>query len=107
MLRRIIAFTLILSLLLIITGCKSNDKTANQVISVDLNGIPNNIDPQLAASSSEIIAATNCLEGLLRINKDGKIINGVIKSYTITNNNKKYTFSLRGGLVWHDGTPLT
>ncbi|MCX6723065.1 MAG: ABC transporter substrate-binding protein, partial [Candidatus Staskawiczbacteria bacterium] len=45
--------------------------------------------------------------GLMTYDKDGRIINDLIKSYQISDNGKTYTFQLKDNLYWQDGIPLT
>ncbi|MCX6718547.1 MAG: ABC transporter substrate-binding protein [Candidatus Staskawiczbacteria bacterium] len=45
--------------------------------------------------------------GLMTYDKDGKIINDLVKSYQISDNGKTYTFQLKDNLYWQDGIPLT
>ncbi len=96
---------LILSVLLII-GCLGGCKDSmDAYIYFELLQTPQTLDPQKAQSDSELLITRNIFEGLLRKNSDGKIVNGVITDYTYEN--LTYTFKLREGLTWSDGTPLT
>jgi len=45
--------------------------------------------------------------GLMAYNKDGKIVNDLVKDYQISNNGKLYTFKLKDNLYWQDGIALT
>ncbi|MCX7859799.1 MAG: peptide ABC transporter substrate-binding protein [Chloroflexus sp.] len=46
-------------------------------------------------------------EGLTRIGADGLIEPALAEGYTVDATGEIYTFTLRPGLRWHDGTPLT
>ncbi|HPO82836.1 MAG TPA: ABC transporter substrate-binding protein [bacterium] len=49
-----------------------------------------------------------CSEHLVMFNKDGtKILPNVAESWKVTRDAKTYTFKLREGIRWSDGTPLT
>ncbi|HHW18287.1 MAG TPA: hypothetical protein GXX30_05245 [Firmicutes bacterium] len=50
-----------------------------------------------------------CLEGLVRLGPDGqyKPGSGLAESWTVSEDGTKYTFKLKKGLKWSDGTPLT
>ena len=39
--------------------------------------------------------------------KDGKIVNDLVKSYQVSDDGKTYTFQLKDNLYWQDGMPLT
>ncbi len=45
--------------------------------------------------------------GLMTYDKDGKLINDLVKNYQISDNGKTYTFQLKDKLYWQDGSPLT
>ncbi len=45
--------------------------------------------------------------GLMAYDKDGKIINDLVKSYQVSDDGKTYTFQLKDNLYWQDGMPLT
>ena len=45
--------------------------------------------------------------GLMTYDKDGKIVNDLVKSYTVSDDGKTYTFILKDNLFWQDGSPLT
>ncbi len=45
--------------------------------------------------------------GLMTYDKDGKIVNDLVKNYQISNNGKTYTFELKDNLYWQDGIKLT
>jgi len=45
--------------------------------------------------------------GLMTYDKDGKIVNDLVKSYQISDDGKTYSFQLKDNLYWQDGAPLT
>lgn len=45
--------------------------------------------------------------GLMTYDKDGKIVNDLVKSYQISDDGKTYTLQLKDNLYWQDGMPLT
>jgi len=45
--------------------------------------------------------------GLMTYDKDGNLINDLIKDYQISDNGKTYTFHLKEDLFWQDGVALT
>jgi oligopeptide transport system substrate-binding protein len=49
----------------------------------------------------------HAFETLLIVDKDNKIVPGQAETYDISKDGLTYTFHLRDGLKWSDGTPLT
>ncbi|MCX6723968.1 MAG: ABC transporter substrate-binding protein [Candidatus Staskawiczbacteria bacterium] len=45
--------------------------------------------------------------GLMTYDKNGKLVNDLVKSYQLSEDGKTYTFQLKDDLLWQDGTPLT
>lgn len=69
------------------------------------HGEPNSIDPaSVSNSSSEGIVINAVYEGLTRYLRDGKIIPRLATSWTISDDAKIYTFKLREGVKFHDGS---
>lgn len=104
-LKRIIAIILTCSLLIGLTGCKK-DKQANKLFKYDLSAEPLNLDPQLATDYASLLVIENLFEGLLRVNPDGKLTEGVATDYKVSNDGKRYTFTLRQNAKWHDERDL-
>ena len=65
------------------------------------------LDPTIAAGSLSAPIFTDLFEGLLTKTADLKLEPGSAESWTISEDGKTYTFRLRPGLQWSDGTPLT
>lgn len=60
--------------------------------------VPDNLDPQLAAESPELIAVTNLYSGLFRLNADGEPVPDCAESYAVSPDGLTYTFTLKEGL---------
>lgn len=69
---------------------------------------PATLDPGLINEIPAANIAVNLFEGLLRYNpKNLEPEAGIAKSWTISEDGKVYTFILRSGVKWSDGSPLT
>jgi peptide/nickel transport system substrate-binding protein len=68
---------------------------------------PPNLDPTggAAAAIDEVVYA-NVFEGLTRFAPDGSVVPGLAESWTISEDGLTYTFSLRDGVTFHDGTTM-
>ncbi|MBC8570282.1 peptide ABC transporter substrate-binding protein [Zongyangia hominis] len=89
-----------------LTGC-SRDKTAGQIFRYDIVAEPTNLDPQLAGDHESMLVIENAFEGLLTLDEDNQIAQGVAERYEVSSDNLIYTFHLRDDAQWSDGTPVT
>jgi oligopeptide transport system substrate-binding protein len=71
----------------------------------DLDNVPT-LDPQLNEDSSGHDMARQLFEGLMNQNEKGELVPGVAESYTVSADNKTYTFKLRQNAKWSNGDPV-
>ena len=66
---------------------------------------PPHLDPTAGAPAAidEVVYA-NVFEGLTRIGSKGEVLPALAESWTISDDGKIYTFKLRSGVSFHDGT---
>jgi peptide/nickel transport system substrate-binding protein len=68
---------------------------------------PPGLDPTTATSTAiPRIVYSNVLEGLVKIDRNGKIIAALARDYKISKDGKEYTFRLKKGVKFHDGKPF-
>ena len=72
-----------------------------------LNNIPDGLDPGVTNNSFAQYVLINCFEGLVTYDESGSLVGGCAESWDISDDGLVYTFHLRDGLKWSDGTPLT
>ncbi|RJQ34302.1 peptide ABC transporter substrate-binding protein [Candidatus Parcubacteria bacterium] len=65
------------------------------------------INPLLALSEPDRDISQLVYSGLMRVSPDGSIVPDLASSYEISGDGTTYTFVLRQGLTFHDGTPFT
>ncbi len=73
-------------------------------------GIPQDIDsmdPHTALSAGSREVLFNVFEGLVKPDENGDLIPAVASEYSISEDGKVYTFTLRDGIKFHDGTEVT
>ena len=99
---KIIAILLIICLILPLCSCSGG---SNERIYVSLGSMPRTLDPQSASSDSELLIARNIYEGLTRRDNNGNIVLAACESYDFSN--LTYTFTLKDGIKWSDGEPIT
>ena len=73
-------------------------------------GIPqdlNSLDPNVAKGSGTQEILFNIYEGLYKPDSDGNLIPAVASDYTVSEDGLTYTFTLRDGVKFHNGNPVT
>ena len=113
--KRTFALLLITVLIFTLVSCGSEKEVATDVLPVCLASEPNNIDPALNSSADGATMVTHLFSGLAKWakNDEGNLVivadcaeeltDGVINDDgTVT-----YTYTLKDGLTWSDGKPLT
>jgi len=77
-------------------------------ISIGMVLEPPNLDPTAgAAAAIDEVVYANVFEGLTRFGPDGAVNPGLAESWEISQDGTVYTFHLRGGVTFHDGTAFT
>ncbi len=80
---------------------------AEKVFVYNLGVEPRTIDPALNNAVDGSTVIYNIFEGLVRISFEDKPEPGLAESWDVSDDSLTWTFHLRDGLKWHDGTPLT
>ena len=66
---------------------------------------PPHLDPTAgAAAAIDEVLYANVFEGLTRIGSRGEVLPALAESWTVSDDGKVYTFKLRTGVKFHDGT---
>lgn len=91
-------------------GCASGKKGADagagkSVLTMALNQDTGPLDPH-RYSPNNMFAQNLLYEPLVKYNEEGKIVPWLAESWDISPDGKKYTFHLRKGVVFSDGTPF-
>jgi len=69
---------------------------------------PPHLDPTSAAAGAiDSVLYSNVFEGLTRFMSDGSVVPGLAQSWEISADGTVYTFKLRAGVRFHDGTDFT
>ena len=68
---------------------------------------PDDFDPQMSSFSNEIAILALAYEGLTRQDTDLQTVPAAAESWTVSPDATVFTFTLREGLKWSDGEPLT
>lgn len=91
--------SLFLALVAAISLCACGG-SSEDILILPIESDPICLDPQVADSKEAKLMIANCFEGLVRLDKDYKIIPGVAESWEISKDGSAYTFKLRKDTHW-------
>ena len=108
---------IVLGLTTALYGCKGgknnselNSNAGPQYGGSIVVGVQNDIDsldPHLATSAGTKEILFNIYEGLVKSDENGNLIPAVASDYKVSSDGKVYTFTLRDGIKFHNGNPVT
>lgn len=81
--------------------------TGEKILSVQVGPNPETIDPALNSAVDGGNMLLHSFECLLAVDKDGTLIPGQAESWETSEDGLTWTFHLRAGLKWSDGSDLT
>ena len=108
-----------IALMVLIVGCLVAQLTHltayyQRIVHVDggiynegIVGSVSNVNPIYATSDVDKSLSRLLFAGLFTYNKNNQLVGELASGYEVGNNGKEYTVTLRTGLTWHDGKPLT
>ena len=92
---------------LALAGALAAGATHAQEITVGLQLEPPHLDPTSAAAGAiDQVTYANIFEGLTRFAEDGSVVPGLAESWDVSEDGRTYTFHLREGVTFHDGTSM-
>ena len=83
------------------------DEPREKVLRINLSSEPAYLDPALNSSVDGACLAANSFGGLYTYDAEGNYAPNFATGYTVSEDGLTYVFTMREGLVWSDGTPLT
>ncbi len=109
-----LALTLVMTAALFVGGGQSawaaeNGSTGDADITVGIAAdLDSSLDPHVSSSSAgtrEVLF--NIYEGLVKPDTEGNLVPAVAEDYTVNDTADEYTFTLREGVRFHDGSEVT
>jgi peptide/nickel transport system substrate-binding protein len=103
----------LIALSLVFGGTLSSEALAQRPVSggtltIVLSAEPPGLDPTTSpAATIKRVVHYNLLESLVKVDRNGKVVSSLAKSYSISKDGREYTFNLHPGIKFHDGKPCT
>ena len=88
-----------------LTSC-AQDNAADYPV-VALGSEPNSLDPAISLTTDVRSYITCMFEGLVNLDYEGNVIEGVACTWTANQDNTEYTFVIRDDAVWSNGDKIT
>ena len=85
------------------TGARAQ---ANEIVVGIAQDLDESLDPHLAVAAGTKEVMFNVFEGLVKPTPDGDLIPAVASDYTVSPDQTVYTFTLREGVLFHNGDPV-
>lgn len=100
---------LLASVAIFTAGCGGGDKAANDkaAVSFVLNSEPASLDPAVTYGLGESTVELAMYEGLTRMDDKNQPQPALAESWEVSADGTVYTFKLREGITWSDGTAIT
>ena len=119
--RALLLLTVIALLLTSLCGCTGDTEPGgSDPVTAQSGGLPNGnlvtvgiaqdlsgLDPQLAKTAGIREVLFNMFEGLVKASPDGSVVPAVASDYKLSEDATTYTFTLREGVTFHNGKPVT
>ncbi len=92
---------------LLLAGVLMAGSASAQVLEVAVDASPVGLDPHRATAFSTFQMINGTIyEGLTAIDKDLRVRPGIAESWTVSADGKTYTFKIRAGMTFHDGSKV-
>lgn len=89
------------------SGANSAAQPKSVSLTVNVGTEADSIDPALNTAVDGGIYIQHCFEGLTKLDKNGKIVNGQAKDIKVSDDGLTYTATLRDDIKWQDDKPVT
>ncbi|MFE4712450.1 peptide ABC transporter substrate-binding protein [Paenibacillus sp. NPDC056722] len=100
-----LCFSLLMSLG-VSKGPVASAAKAQQVFRIGVEHLPESLDPAAAEVGSSYTIVKGLFEGLVRLNNAGQAVPGMAEKWTLSDDGRTYTFTLRSGAKWSNQQPV-
>jgi peptide/nickel transport system substrate-binding protein len=101
------ASALFLVVLMLVPACGQKGERNPNTFVVSSIGDARRLNPIIANDSASGTINDQVFNGLVKYDKDIKLVGDLAERWDISPDGKTITFHLRKGVVWHDGAPFT
>lgn len=106
-----ILLSLLVVLTLLVSGCGGGGATQPTVQAggelVRLGSDPPTLDPHLASDADAALFVVEVFGGLVTLDRNLKVAPDLAEKWSVSDDGKTYTFTLRRNAKFHDGKPVT
>ena len=88
------------------SGGKSDSASSEIIVGIPQD-LEDSLDPHKAVAAGTKEVLFNIYEGLLKPDSQGNLIPAVAKDYSVSEDGLTYSFTLRDGITFHNGNPVT
>ena len=107
-LRTLFVSALVLMLTVALCGCGGDKAGTGEAITVGIpQDIEDSLDPHTAMAAGTREVLFNIFEGLVKPDSNGQLNPAIASEYSIEDGGKTYIFTLRDGVTFHNGEPVT
>lgn len=103
--RKVLAAVLAVTCLFGMAGCTNNGNGGT--VTVGITQEPSVFDPHTVVAAGDKEILFNVFEGLYKFDSDGNLNPCLATDVEITENSTVYTFTIRDGVTFHNGNPMT
>lgn len=108
-LKKLLSVVVLTTLTIALSACSGDkaDENSSQITIGIPQDVEDSLDPHKAVAAGTKEVYFNMFEGLVKPDSDGNIIPAVASEYEASPDGKVYTFTLREGVKFHDGSEVT
>ena len=89
------------------TAALAQEGSAGGTLVAAIGAEPDQLDPHVTSSYNSFQVLENVLDTLVEPDENLEMVPALAESWEVSEDGLVYTFDLRDGVTWHDGTPLT
>jgi len=106
---KLIALLMVAALLvpMAVLPARAQDSAEPKVLRIHQPVYPDDFDPQKSSFTNEIDILTLAYEGLTKLNEKQETVPAAAENWEFNEDATSITFTLREGLLWSDGEPMT